>query len=82
MDFETIKKLKNCCAREAVMREKVYPRFIASGKMTQEKADEEIKLMQLAAACFNKIYQGNAPPEVQQALFDTKQYEHRKQNYY
>lgn len=82
MDFETIRKLKDCCAREAALRKNVYPKWVATGKMAQEKADEEIYLMQLAAASFNKIYQGNAPPEVQQALFDTKQYEQRKQNYY
>lgn len=80
MDFDTIKKLKNCCAREAAMREKVYPRFIASGKMTKEKADEEIHLMKLAAACFNKILSGNAP-EVQQMLFNTQDYQKRNYNY-
>lgn len=82
MDIETIKKLKDCCAREAALRKNVYPKWVETGKMTQEKADEEIRLMQLAAACFNKIYQGNAPPEVQQSLFDTKQYEPKKHNYY
>ena len=82
MDLETIKKLKDCCAREAALRVNVYPKWVASGRMTQEKADEEIKLMQIAAACFNKILQGNAPPEVQQSLFDTKPYEPKRNNYY
>lgn len=81
MDFETIKKLKDCCAREAALRVNVYPKWVAARKMTQEKADEEIRLMQLAAACFNKILKGNAP-EVQQTLFDTKPFEPPKQNYY
>jgi len=79
MDFETIKKLKDCCAREAAMRVNVYPKFIASGKMTQQKADEEIHLMQLAAACFNKILQGKAP-DVQQQLFDMKAYQPKNTN--
>ena len=81
MDFETIRKLKECCAREAALRVNVYPKWVAARKMTQEKADEEIRLMQLAAACFNKILKGNAP-EVQQTLFDTKPFEPLKQNYY
>ena len=81
MDFKTIKKLKDCCAREAALRKNVYPKWVATGKMTQEKADEEIRLMQIAAACFNKILQGKAP-EVQQSLFDTKPYEPPKQRYY
>ena len=81
MDIETIRKLKECCAREAALRVNVYPKWVAARKMTQEKADEEIRLMQLAAACFNKILKGNAP-EVQQTLFDTKPFEPLKQNYY
>lgn len=81
MDIETIRKLKECCAREAALRVNVYPKWVAARKMTQEKADEEIRLMQLAAACFNKILKGNAP-EVQQTLFDTKPFEPPKQNYY
>ena len=81
MDIETIRKLKECCAREAALRVNVYPKWVAARKMTQEKADEEIRLMQLVAACFNKILKGNAP-EVQQALFDTKHFEPPKQNYY
>lgn len=81
MDFETIKKLKDCCAREAALRVNVYPKWVADGKMPQEKADEEIRLMKLAAACFNKILKGNAS-EVQQTLFDTKPFEPPKQNYY
>ena len=55
MDIETIKKLKDCCAREAALRVNVYPKWVAAEKMTKEKAEEEIHLMKLAAACFNKI---------------------------
>lgn len=79
MDFETIKKLKDCCAREAALRERVYPKWVTTGKMPKEKADEEIRLMKLAAACFNKILQGKAP-EVQQQLFDTKPFEPKQTN--
>lgn len=82
MDFETIKKLKDCCSREAALRVNVYPKWVALGKMTQEKADEEIRLMRLAAACFNKLLEGKAP-EVQKQLFDVKPYEApKKQSMY
>ena len=81
MDLETIRKLKDCCSREAALRDKVYPKWVAAGKMKKEKADEEIRLMRLAAACFNKILEGKAP-EVQQQLFDVKPYEPRRYTYY
>jgi hypothetical protein len=32
--------------REVAMRRRVYPRWVAAGKMTQQKADYEIKLME------------------------------------
>ena len=80
MDIETIKKLKDCCAREAALRVNVYPKWVAAGKMPQEKADEEIRLMKLAAACFNKILQGKAP-EVQQQLFDIKEFTPKQNTY-
>ncbi|MBQ9149835.1 hypothetical protein IJX73_02780 [bacterium] len=73
MNLEMIEKLKKCCAREAELRKKVYPKFISTGKMTQQEAEEEIKLMQIAAACFDKILKGNAP-EIQQQLFNIEQY--------
>lgn len=31
--------------REIAMRRRVYPRFVASGKMTQEQADQRIAAM-------------------------------------
>lgn len=77
MDFETIKKLEDCCSREAALRANVYPKFIASGRMTKENAAEEIRLMRLAAACFNKLLEGEAP-DVQKQLFDIKPYETAK----
>ena len=33
------------CAREAAMRRGVYPKFVASGRLTQEKADSQIACM-------------------------------------
>lgn len=80
MDLETIRKLKNCCAREAALRERVYPKWVETGKMKQDEADEQIRLMKLAAACFNKILEGKAP-EVQQTLFDIKEYQPKITHY-
>lgn len=34
-----------CVTREIAMRRKVYPRWVAAGKMTQAKADTEISCM-------------------------------------
>ena len=39
----------DCAVRELAMRRRVYPRWVSLGKMTQEKADREIALMQAIA---------------------------------
>lgn len=39
-----------CVKREIAMRKSVYPKWIASGKLKQEKADAEI-------ACMQSIYE-------------------------
>lgn len=58
MDFETIKKLKDCCAREAALRVNVYPKWVAARKMTQEQYEEYLQLQkkndQLEQEVFNK----------------------------
>lgn len=38
-----------CALREATMRGRVYPRWIESGKITKEKADRELAIMQTIA---------------------------------
>lgn len=35
-----------CVDRELKMRRRVYPRWVAAGKMTQEKADSEMRAME------------------------------------
>lgn len=35
-----------CVEREIALRKRVYPRWIAAGKMTNEKANDEIARMQ------------------------------------
>ena len=34
-----------CCRRELAFRERVYPRMVANGKITEKKAEAEIALM-------------------------------------
>ena len=41
----TIEDMIKCVEREIVMRQRVYPRWVESKKMSQEKADLEIKTM-------------------------------------
>lgn len=43
-----------CVKREVAMRRKVYPRWVAAGKMTQAKADTEISCMLAAAATLHQ----------------------------
>lgn len=38
--------LLKCAQREVAMRQRVYPKRVASGKMTQEKADSEVEAME------------------------------------
>ena len=35
-----------CIEREVILRRRVYPRFVQTGKMTQKKADQEIAVME------------------------------------
>jgi hypothetical protein len=38
-----------CVEREIRMRERVYPRWVSAGRMTQARADQEIALMREVA---------------------------------
>jgi hypothetical protein len=42
----TIEDQIACVRRELRMRERVYPRWVLLGKMTQSKVDDEIEAMQ------------------------------------
>lgn len=42
---DDLEKLK-CAERELKLRLHFYPRYVAKRRMTQEEADQEIKLMQ------------------------------------
>lgn len=41
-----LKELVACAGREVGLRKGVYPKWVASGRMTQEQADKEIAMME------------------------------------
>lgn len=41
----TNEEMRACVEREIAMRERVYPRWVDSGKMSQDKADAELRAM-------------------------------------
>ncbi len=43
-----------CVKREISMRERVYPRFVKKGKMTQDEADREIAAMKAVLDTLNE----------------------------
>lgn len=47
-----------CAERELKMRERVYPRWVENGRMTQAKADQEIAIMREIAAEYAEKAQG------------------------
>jgi hypothetical protein len=50
MQSETIdlREVLACLRREMALRERVYPKWVAKGSMTQAKADRELELMRQA----------------------------------
>lgn len=43
-----------CVEREIKMRKRVYPRWVSEGRMSQAKADDEIKTMEAIADDYRK----------------------------
>lgn len=48
--------------REIAMRKKVYPRWVSQGKITREKAEKEIGLMEAVLATLNAVIDKGATP--------------------
>jgi hypothetical protein len=44
-----------CVRREIAMRERSYPRWVEAGKMTQEKAEDELAAMRAVLATIIKV---------------------------
>ena len=46
-----------CVRREISMRKRVYPRWVSTGRMSQQKADEEIVAMTEVLATLERLHQ-------------------------
>ena len=44
-----------CVQREIAMRERVYPKWVSSGRMTERKADHELQCMRAVLATLIKL---------------------------
>lgn len=55
LNSEQISKFSKCLKRELAFRKRVYPKFIANGKMGQVAAEEEINTMQEIITYFDKL---------------------------
>lgn len=65
MSEPTIAELAKCARREAAMRQRVYPRWVASGKMTQQQAEHETACMDAIAKMLTEQEEKQQP-----SLFD------------
>jgi len=58
--------LLGCCSRELALRERVYPKFVAKGTMSEAKAEKEIALMrsvvEFLVHCVFKAVTRRSPP--------------------
>lgn len=44
-----------CVRREVSMRRRVYPRWVSTGKMTQDEADRQISTMEAVQATLESV---------------------------
>ena len=82
INYELLGEMIDCVKREVSLRYAVYPKLIASGKMSKDKAEKEKALMDGGQKCLQKIYDGTAPAPVQTALFDTSIYRPQDRRFY
>lgn len=47
--------LQRCCERELAYRQRVYPRLIVNGSMSERKAKTELELMAACVAHFRAL---------------------------
>ena len=50
MNEPTLDEMVACAERELAMRERVYPKWVESGRMKAEEADQEIHVMKHIAS--------------------------------
>lgn len=65
MSEPTLSELAKCARREAAMRKRVYPNWVASGKMSQSQADHETECMEAIAKMLTGMEEKEQP-----SLFD------------
>lgn len=53
--MSTIDEQMACVEREIKMRRRVYPRWVQDGRMTQAKADSEVRAMEAVAETLRGI---------------------------
>lgn len=68
MNYPLLKEMITSVARECAMRKNVYPKWVAQGRMTQEKADREKYLMEQVKLLLQAIYEGSLKESVQLKL--------------
>lgn len=51
----TNREKAECAEREVKQRRRVYPRFVADGRMTQDFADRQIATMEAIAADYRRM---------------------------
>ena len=54
-DAISLKDQLRCVGRELGLRRNVYPKWVAKGRMTQEKADHEIATMEAVYETFKRM---------------------------
>lgn len=74
INFKLLLEMIKCVKREVNYRQWVYPKRTAAGKMKQEQAEKEIKLMSAVLAALQKIYDGTAPQAVQQTFLNAQEF--------
>ena len=74
IDLNLLQEMIDCAKREVRLRYAVYPRLIASGKLTKAQAEKEKALMYAIQKALQKIYDGTAPLPVQQSFFNAQDY--------
>ena len=51
----TNEQLRDCASRELKMRRRVYPRWVEQKRLTQQKADAEIAMMEAIETHFTAL---------------------------
>lgn len=63
MSVITLHEQIECVKREISMRRRVYPRWIAAGKMTAESGDREIARMQAVLSTLERVQHDAKRPD-------------------